>query len=58
MTGIKILENKFLEYGTIMVSSDIAKILREQYTEEGKDLDFLQALGIKTEELKNDTENR
>jgi hypothetical protein len=44
--AIKIVEHKWLAAGTILVSSDIAKLLRERYSEEGRDHAFLHALGI------------
>jgi hypothetical protein len=43
---IKILENKWLEHGTIMVSSDIAQFMRENYTAQAQDRALLKRMGI------------
>lgn len=49
--GIKIICNEFLSSNTIMVSSDIYKMLKEKYTVEELDRHFLIELGIKVPPL-------
>jgi hypothetical protein len=46
LSAIKILENSMLAPGTILVSSDVARVMREEYSEEGKDREFLREVGI------------
>ena len=47
---IKIVEHKYLPPGTILVSSDIAQLLRENYTVEGQDRALLKRMGISLED--------
>ena len=47
--ALKIMEHKYLPAGTILVSSDIAALLREKYSEDGIDRAFLRHLGISDE---------
>jgi len=44
--ALKIVEHSYLPAGTILVSSDIAALLREKYSEDGRDRAFLRALKI------------
>lgn len=46
-TTIKIMCHSYLPAGTILVSEDIYKILKEKYTVESLDKLFLEKLGIR-----------
>lgn len=50
MASVRILCHDYLSPGTIIVSPDIWRIMRETYAEEGRDRSFLRALGILTDE--------
>jgi hypothetical protein len=47
MNEIKVIEHSLLLPGTIIVSSDVAKLMRELYLETSLDNAFLKAIGIK-----------
>ena len=51
MSSMKIILNEWLSPGTICVSSDIYKFLKEQYTDESRDQAFLKMMGISRHEL-------